>query len=313
VAAIPKHRILLVDDDPLIQRMITQSLTLAGYQVVSATSGRMAITLAQKDPPDLILLDVMLPEMDGYQVCQQLRQAPQTASVPVIMMTAMDEKESVIKGLRSGADDYLTKPVEIEELVARVQVHLRRTERDVAANPLTTLPGNPMIEQVIQRRIDTGKSLAVLYVDLTNFKAYNDTYGWLKGDQLIKMLAKQIVQAVHLKGNMDDFVGHIGGDDFIAVSSPSCAESIAQHVIAEFNSAISDFYTEEDRVRGYVQVVDRRGKSFRAAMVTVSIAIVSDREHPFQHVAEVSARAADVKKYVKSLAGSQYAFDRRRK
>jgi diguanylate cyclase (GGDEF)-like protein len=313
VAILPKRKILLIDDDPLIQRIITQSLTASGFQVEATASGRMAIAMVQKDPPDLILLDVMMPEMNGFEVCLRLRQEPQGVSVPVIMLTAMDETESVVKGLRSGADDYVTKPFEIDELVMRVEAHLRRTERDVSANPLTTLPGNPVIEQVIQQRIDQGKPLAVLYIDLTNFKAYNDEYGWLKGDHVIKMLAQRIIHAVRLYGNPDDFVGHVGGDDFIAVSTPDCAESIPQFIIDEFDSAIPSYYSEDARERGYIHAVDRRGKAFRAPMSTVSIGIVTNKEQSLRSVAQVSARAAEVKKYVKALAGSHFAFDRRHK
>jgi len=313
VAVLSKRKILLVDDDPLILRIVTQSLTASGYQVEAAASGVMAIALVQQNPPDLILLDVMMPEMDGYEVCQRLRQVRQGVSVPIIMLTAMDETESVIKGLRSGADDYVTKPFEIDELVMRVEAHLRRTERDVAANPLTTLPGNPTIEQALEQRIEQGKPLAVMYIDLTNFKTYNDEYGWLKGDQVIKMLAQRIIHAARLYGKPNDFVGHIGGDDFIAISIPDCAESIARFIIDEFDSAIPSYYSEDARERGYIQAVDRRGKTFRAPIMTVSIGIVTNSEQPFRNVAQVAARAAEVKKYVKSLAGSHFAFDRRHK
>lgn len=313
VIVLPKRKILLVDDDPLIQRIVTQSLTASGYQVEATASGRTAITTVQKDPPDLILLDVMMPEMDGYEVCRRLRQEPQGVSVPIVMLTAMDETESVVKGFRSGADDYVTKPFEIDELVMRVEAHLRRTERDVTANPLTTLPGNPIIEQVLQQRIDQGKPVAVMYIDLTNFKAYNDEYGWLKGDLVIKMLAKRIIQAGRLYGNRDDFIGHVGGDDFIAVSTPDCAESIAQFIIDEFDAAIQDYYAEDARARGYIQAIDRRGRAFRAPVTSVSIGIVTNKDQSFRNVAQVSARAAEVKKYVKALAGSHFAFDRRHK
>lgn len=311
--AFSKRRILIVDDDPLIRRIVAQSLTEVGFQTQAVASGQTAVALVRQAPPDLVLLDVMMPGLDGYHVCRLLRQEPQGASVPIIMLTAMDEIESVVKGLRSGADDYITKPFAIDELVMRVQAHLRRTRRDVAANPLTTLPGNPIIEQVIQQRIDQGKALAVMYIDLTNFKFYNDEYGWLKGDQLIKMLAQRIVHGVRLYGKRDDFVGHIGGDDFIAVSTYECAEAIAQFIIDEFQTAIPEYYSAEARARGFIQAVDRRGKTVRAPLTTVSIAIVANQAQPFRSVAQVAARAAQVKKHVKALAGSHFAFDRRRK
>ena len=308
-----KRKILLVDDDPLIRRVVTKSLMAAGYEVNAIGSALEALPTARAQLPDLILLDVLMPELNGYEVCQQLRDDPQTATLPIIMLTAMDEPESVVKGLQTGADDYITKPFHIEELISRIEAHLRRSIRQVGANPLTTLPGNPTIEQILQKRLERHEPFAVLYIDLTNFKPYNDEYGWMQGDQVIKMLAQHIIAAVRLHGGNDGFVGHIGGDDFVTICAPECAEPIAQYVTRQFDDAIPRFYTAEDRERGYINVLDRRGKRYRAPVVTVSIAIVTNRQKKFAHIAQIASEAAEVKKYVKSLPGRQYAFDRRNK
>ena len=313
MAELLKRKLLLVDDDPLIRRVVTNSLSAIGYQVFSVGSATEALASARTHQPDLILLDVIMPEMSGYEVCQQLREDPQTATLPIIMLTAMDEPEAVVKGLKIGADDYITKPFNIEELISRIEAHLRRSIRQVGANPLTTLPGNPTIEHVLQERLDHHQSIAVLYVDLTNFKPYNDEYGWLQGDQVIKMLADKLIAAVRAHGGKDGFIGHIGGDDFVVLCTPECAEPVAQHLIAGFDNVIPSFYTDQDRERGYINVLDRRGKRFRAPMVSVAVAIITNRQRPFQHVAQIASEAAEVKKYVKSLPGSHYAFDRRTK
>jgi diguanylate cyclase (GGDEF)-like protein len=308
-----KRKIFLVDDDPLIRRVVTKSLVDIGYQVFSTGSPLQVLFDVRTQLPDLILLDVMMPELSGYEVCQQLRNDPQTATIPIIMLTAMDEPEAIVKGLKTGADDYITKPFNIDELVSRIEAHLRRSAREIGANPLTTLPGNPTIEQVLQTRLDRHEPLAVLYVDLTNFKPYNDEYGWYKGDQVIKMLAQKILEAVNLHGGKNGFVGHIGGDDFVIMTAPACAESVAQALTASFDAAIPAYYSEDDRARGYINVLDRRGKRYRAPVVSISIAIVTNNQRSFAHVAQVSTWAAEVKKYVKSLPGSHYAFDRRSK
>ena len=313
VADLTKRRILLVDDDPLIRRLVTTSLTTHGYEVYAAASGREALVYAHKNVPDLFLLDVKMPEMDGYVVCQKLRADPQTATVPILMLTAMDEPDAVVKGLNIGADDYIVKPFDLDELASRIQAHLRRSRREVGANPLTTLPGNPTIDQVLQERLDRHEPIAVLYIDLTNFKPYNDEYGWLQGDDVLKMLAHKIIQAVQLGGGDQDFIGHIGGDDFVVVSVPEYAEPIAQQIITHFDRAIPLFYSKEDYARGYIKARDRRGKTFRAPIVSVSIAIVTNRHRTFEHIGQVSTWAAEVKKYVKSLPGSHFAFDRRGK
>lgn len=308
-----KRRILVIDDDPVIRRVVCKSLADAGYEARSAATGSEGLMLAHANPPDLVLVDVMMPEMDGYQVCAQLRRDPLTVHLPVIMLTALDQTESVIKGLRAGADDYLTKPFDITELITRIEAHLRRSERDINVNPLTGLAGNPVIEQVISERLASRVPLAVMYIDLTNFKPYNDEYGWLKGDQVIGMLAHHILGALRDAGNKTDFVGHVGGDDFIVVTTPDRAEKLAKEVIARFDAAIPHYYTEHDRERGYIHVLDRRGKPYRAPLVTVAVAIVTNKTRPFTHLGQIAAAAAEVKKYVKSLPGSRYAFDRRQK
>jgi diguanylate cyclase (GGDEF)-like protein len=311
--SLEKRRILLIDDDPLIRRIVTKTLSADGYQVQEAGSGAEGLAFAQNHPPDLILLDLMMPGMDGFQVCAQLRQNSMTANVPILMLTALDQTEAKVRGLKIGADDYVTKPFNLDELQTRIAIHLRRSERDLDANPLTILPGNVAIERTIRQRLGTSQPLAVMYIDLANFKEFNDEYGWLKGDEIIKMMARQITDTVRREGNPDDFIGHVGGDDFIVLTNPSRAESIAQIVIARFDIEILLFYPEEVRTRGYIETIDRRGKPFRAPIVTASIAIVTNEQVQLHHPGQVSARAAELKKYVKSLSGSQYAFDRRRK
>jgi PleD family two-component response regulator len=308
-----KQTILIVDDDPLIRRIVNKALVAAGYLVVEANSGAAALELAQKAPPSLILLDLMLPGMDGYEVCDRLRLNPHTTNIPIIMLTALDQTEAKVRGFRSGADDYLTKPFDIDELQTRVQAHLRRSERDIGTNPLTVLPGNAQIERVIWKRINDRAPMAVLYVDLTNFKEFNDEYGWVRGDEVIRMLAKHLLNVADLFGNKDDFVGHVGGDDFILISTPACAESIAKELIARFDADIPLFYPEDTRARGYLEVADRRGTKFRAPLVSVAVAIITNESFGLRHPGQVAARAAEVKKLAKSEPGSRYVFDRRRK
>jgi PleD family two-component response regulator len=313
MATFETRSILLIDDDPLVRRIVIKTLTAAGYQVTEASSGVEGLAFAKREPPDLILLDLMMPGMDGFEVCKQLRQNSPTANIPVLMLTALDQTEAKVRGLQTGADDYITKPFNLDELQTRIEAHLRRSERDLGANPLTILPGNIAIEQTLRKRLVTHQPLAVLYIDLSNFKEYNDEYGWLKGDSIIKMLARQIVDAVQNQGTPDDFIGHVGGDDFIVVTTPPRAEAIAQDVIARFDIEILLFYPEDVRARGYIETVDRRGKPFRAPVASVAAAIVTNDQVELHHPGQISARAAEVKKYIKSLPGSQYAFDRRRK
>jgi diguanylate cyclase (GGDEF)-like protein len=306
-----RRKILLIDDDPLIRQLVARTLTEAHFEVTEAASGLEGIASAVANPPDLILLDVMMPGMDGYEVCNHLRQQSATINVPIIFLTALDQMDSKVLGLRTGADDYITKPFDMRELKTRVEVHLRRSARDLSASPLTGLPGNPLIEQVIAVRLQAHEPIAVLYIDLTNFKAYNDEYGWIKGDQVIKMLADTLVAVAASVGTKTDFVGHIGGDDFVLVTIPDRASDVAQHIIDRFDAAVPEFYSQEVRERGYSIVRDRRGRIFHAPIATVSIAIVTNAQRELQNPLQVADIAAEVKELVKSHPGSHYAFDRR--
>jgi diguanylate cyclase (GGDEF)-like protein len=310
---VTRRTILLVDDDPLMRRIVVAALAKDNYEVMEADSGTAGLAQAQALRPDLILLDVMMPDLDGYEVCHRLRANSTTANVPVIMLTALGEISEKVRGMQMGADDYITKPFDPRELRSRVFAHLRRSERDLNASPLTKLPGNPIIEQVIRVRLATREPLAVLYVDLTFFKSYNDTYGWVKGDNIIKMLAGLILETVVKLGAQDDFIGHVGGDDFVIISRPDHAQPISEEIIRRFDVTVPEFYSEADRARGYLEVSDRQGNIFHAPIVSIAIAVVTNCQRELVHLTQVADLAAELKRYVKSIPGSHYAFDRRRK
>ena len=307
------YRVMIVDDDPFIRQLVARILADSNYQVIEASSGAEGLAKAETEQPDLILLDLNMPGMDGYEACKRMRQLPTTANVPIVILSAMDQLDEKVHGFRVGADDYITKPIDSRELFLRIEAHLRRSVREMGSSPLTGLPGNPMIEQIIGVRLQNQEPIAVLYVDLDNFKAFNDAYGWIQGDRVIKALAAILRAAVQQCGKKDDFVGHIGGDDFIVLSTPECASAIADQIIAEFDKAIPLYYAEEARTRGYLIAKDRRGRPFRAPIATVAVAIVTNKDRGLQTPTQISSLAAEVKKYVKSHPGSHYAFDRRSK
>jgi diguanylate cyclase (GGDEF)-like protein len=313
VAMDAKHRILVIDDDPLIRHIVASCLAQNSYEIVEAGSGAEGLAQAKAARPDLVLLDIMMPDVDGYAVCSRLRENAMTANVPVIMLTALGEIGEKIHGMQMGADDYVTKPFDPRELRSRVEAHLRRSARDLGSSPLTKLPGNPLIEQTLRARLAAKVPLAVLYIDLSYFKPYNDRYGWLKGDEVIKVLGKIILETVVACGGEGDFVGHVGGDDFVVITRPSHAEPIAQEVIRRFEAAIPRYYTAEDLERGYLEVVDRQGHPLHAPITSVAISIVSNDRRELEHPSQVADVAADLKRRVKALGGSQYVFDRRRK
>jgi diguanylate cyclase (GGDEF)-like protein len=306
-------RILVVDDDRNLRKIIQTNLELAGYDVTTASNGDEAMRVLDAMQPDLVVLDVMMPLMDGYEVARRIRRHPSNTTVPIIMLTAKSEVEDKLAGFDAGADDYMTKPFGPQELLARVKAKIRRVEVSSSLSPLTRLPGNLAIEAELRRRIDEAESFAVLYLDLDNFKAFNDVYGFAHGDEAIQLIASTAVDVVHRRGTPQDFVGHIGGDDFIVVTLPDRAEEIAREVIDTFDRDIRKLYTAQDLRQGYIETRDRRGTLNRFPIMSLSIAIVSSDQRPLENYAQIGEAAAELKRYAKSIGGSVYVKDKRRK
>ncbi|MDQ2662625.1 MAG: response regulator [Candidatus Eremiobacteraeota bacterium] len=306
-------RILVVDDDRNLRKIIATNLEIAGYDVTSVASGSDALTELDTEQKDLILLDVMMPTIDGYETARRIRQHPVNGTVPIIMLTAKGEVEDKVAGFDAGADDYLTKPFGPAELLARVRAKVRRVETDASLSPLTRLPGNLSIEAELRRRIADGVPFAVLYQDLDHFKAFNDVYGFTHGDEAIQLVASTTVDIVRRRGTTRDFVGHFGGDDFIIVTDPDLSEEIAREIIDEFDREIQRLYTQNDLRQGYIETRDRRGALNRFPIMSLSIAIVSSRDRELTNYAQIGEASAELKRYAKSIGGSVCVKDKRRK
>jgi diguanylate cyclase (GGDEF)-like protein len=302
--------ILVVDDDPDIARFVEVNLRSAGYDVSVAGDGQEALDRAADLRPDLVLLDVMMPRLDGFEVAQRLRKNPQTANTSIIMLTAKALSSDKVTGLQSGADDYIIKPFDPIELLARVKGTLRRAKEMRNLSPLTGLPGNIRIQEEIERQVREHQPFAVLYLDLDNFKTYNDKYGFVRGDRLIQGTARMLQDAV-MAHETDGFVGHVGGDDFVAVVGPEAAEDVAKDVCARFDQDRSLYYEDEDLERGFVRMEDRKGVEQDIPLVSVSIGIATTSKRAFAHYGEAVAVATEMKQFAKRDGGSSYAVDRR--
>lgn len=249
--------------------------------------------------------------MNGYEVCSRLKEGVFTRFIPIIMLTARGRTEDRITGIKVGTDDYLVKPFDLQELKVRVEGALRRTRAQIGANPLTGLPGNPSIEEEIKKRIEGGERFAVLYLDNDNFKSYNDKYGYAKGDKVIQLVAKILRETIERYGGEDDFIGHIGGDDFIIITSIQMADRVAMEILSRFDHLIPLEYEEEDRKLGYIKTKDRMGREIKYPLMTISIACVTNANRKITHYAQVSELGAELKKYAKSKPISIYVKDRR--
>jgi diguanylate cyclase (GGDEF)-like protein len=303
--------ILVVDDDPDIARFVEVNLRSAGYDVSVASDGEEALEKAAALRPDLVLLDVMMPRIDGFEVAQRLRRNPQTSNTSIIMLTAKALSTDKVLGLTAGADDYIIKPFDPIELLARVKGTLRRAKEMRNLSPLTGLPGNIRIQEEIERMVREDRSFAVLYCDLDNFKAYNDQKGFVRGDRLIQATARIIQDAVVEFAGSEGFVGHVGGDDFVAVAPPEYAEDVAKRIVERFDGEVREFYEHEDLERGYVEVEDRKGVLQQLPLVGVSIGIATTLVRAFAHYGEAVAVATEMKQFAKRDTRSSYAIDRR--
>jgi len=303
--------ILVVDDDPDIARFVEVNLRSAGYDVAVAGDGEEALDKAQHIRPDLVLLDVMMPRIDGFEVAQRLRRNPQTANTSIIMLTAKALSADKVTGLQSGADDYIIKPFDPIELLARVKGTLRRAKEMRNLSPLTGLPGNIRIQEEIERQVREGNEFAVLYCDLDNFKTYNDQKGFLRGDRLIQVTARIIQDAVVEGAGSEGFVGHVGGDDFVAVVATARAEAVARRVCERFDEARTEFYEPDDLEKGFVRMEDRKGVLQDIPLVAISVGVATSSKRRFAHYGEAVAVATEMKSFAKREPGSSYAIDRR--
>lgn len=307
-----KKKILIIDDTEFMTKLITDILTGAGYEVVTAPNGLQGVQKVREEKPDLVILDVVMPGMDGFEVCKILRDDESNNLMPIIMLTAQDNEDDKLTGLEIGADDYIIKPFNGRELVSRVRNTLKRIDRNRWANPLTGLQGNIEIQTELNQRIAKRMLFAVIYGDLDNFKAYNDVYGFSSGDRAIKLTADIIVDNVHNFGNQGDFIGHIGGDDFVVVTTPDKVEKICQGIICDFDEKIKTLYCDEDVQRGYIVTSNRQGQIMKFPLISISLAVVTNESRELISHIQIAEIAAEIKKKAKSLPGSTYVKDRRK-
>lgn len=304
-----RPHILIVDDEADLAALIALQFSDEGYQTTAVHSGTEVLRIVREQQFDLILLDLMLPDIDGFTALGGLRAQQETQLTPIILVSAINSPAEKVRGLQLGADDYITKPFSTAELSARVQAAMRRTEREGGANPSTRLPGNLAIERAITQRIAHAQPFVVCYGDLDNFKAYNDSYGFLKGDAVIQRSAQILLEVVRAYGNPDDFVGHIGGDDFVLITTPERVELICTAATRQFDETAPLFYDPETRARGHLSGVDRQGRPTQFPLVSITFAVVSSAKRGFSHPGEVAQRAVDAKKRAKLIPGSVYLIE----
>jgi diguanylate cyclase (GGDEF)-like protein len=307
-----KH-ILMVDDQVAAVRPFCRMLEGDGYRVTLVSSGQDALLKVAQDKPDMVVVDVEMPGMDGFELVRRMRALRSAALIPILFLTGKGAVPDKVRGLSTGADDYLVKPAAYEELRARITAALARTGKALGANPLTGLPGNAAIEAEVTKRIQEGRPFALAYVDIDFFKSYNDAYGFAKGDEVLRALGRVLLDAVEKTGLPEDFVGHIGGDDFVLATVPESLQAVARHAMEAFDRLAPGFYSEEDRKSGGLRTSDRQGKPQFYPILRLSIGAVTTEKRRLSSYGEAAGVASEMKRFAKTIKrdGSFMAKDRR--
>jgi CheY-like chemotaxis protein len=253
--------------------------------------------------PDLVLLDVMLPDMDGYSICKALRTNMRTSHIPIIFLTAKGEKEDKIQGFQLGADDYMVKPFDIEELHMRVERALQRSSFLNLTNPTTGLPGSKLIEEQM-KRILPRHDWALASVGLLFFHPFTEAYGFVAGDNALRFVALFLNEAVNEKGTSEDFIGHVGGSDFILTSRPDTIGPVCEHLMSKFDERIGTLYDYKDRKAGYIVVQNDMGEEVQVPLMALVIGVVDGSKRTFSDIRELSETASEVRQQARKLPGT---------
>jgi PleD family two-component response regulator len=290
-----KARLLIVEDDVDISNMLKIYFSGLGYDVDTAMRGSDALEKTRSVLPHLIVLDIMLPDIDGYEVCRTLRTNTRTSHIPVIFLTQKDERSDRLQGLELGADDYITKPFDIEELKLRVQGAIRRSERESLTDPRSGLPAGRLIEEQL-RRIIREKGWALLDVRLNNFEPFKDVYGFVASDDVLRFTAMLVGEVLDELGTPGDFLGHAGGDTFIIITTEGAGGVIRQKLKERFADEVQTHYNFMDRQQGFILAPGAEGQNEQYPLMTLAIGLVSPSQQSFADIREITELAAEARR-----------------
>lgn len=306
-------KILIIDPSTATREENARVLEETGYSVVTATNAPEAFWHIDTDRPDLILLDIEMIDMSSFDMCHIIKEAENSHLLPIILVSRQDYQNDVLIGLELGADDYIIAPYNARELLSRVKNSIRRVDQILANNISTTrLPGSAETYRRINSLLIKNEDFSVIYADIDNLRHFNAKYGYIKGDIIIKRLAEIISAQTQACGNETDFVGHLGKDDFIVITTPECAPAICEKIIQNFDKKCKNLYPEEDFQNGYFTLLTRQGEHEKIPLVSVSAAIVPCPPARFSNVIQISETAGSLKFKLKTMPGSNFLIDKRK-
>ncbi len=288
-----KGRILVVEDDVDISNMLRIYFDSQGYDVWVAVRGQEALDICRRKLPNIIVLDIMLPDIDGYEVCQRLRNNLRTSHIPILFLTQKDERSDKIAGLELGADDYITKPFDIEELRWRVQNVLKRAQYENLTNPTTGVPSSKLIEEQL-KKLMRRNGWTILYIGINGFEPFKEVHGFVAGDDILRFVAIILTESVDELGTVNDFIGHIGGDDFILITTTEKAEALRQRLVKRFQAEVGTFYSFREKERGFMMVQDADGNERKVPLMSLAVGVVP--EGPFTDIREITEAASTARR-----------------
>ncbi|MEW6178900.1 MAG: response regulator [Chloroflexota bacterium] len=287
-----KARLLIVEDDVDISNMLRIYFSSQGYDVDIAPRGSDALEKTRQVMPHLLILDIMLPDIDGYEVCRVLRTNTRTSHIPVLFLTQKDERSDKLKGLELGADDYITKPFDIEELKLRVQNALARSERESLTDPQTGLPSGRLIEDQL-RKLIRQSDWAFLDIRINHFEPFKDVYGFIAGNDVLRFTAMLLGEVVDELGTPNDFIGHVGGDNFVVATAAHAGAAIKARLKERFNEEVLSHYNFLDRQQGYMLAPGKNNENTPTPFMTLAVGVVSPQTHQFADIREITEIAAE--------------------
>ena len=290
-----KGRLLIVEDDFDISNMLRIYFDSQGYETIIATRGEEALEMCRRSLPSLVILDIVLPDINGYEVCRNLRGNLRTSHIPIIFLTQRLERSDQIAGLELGADDYITKPFDLQLLMLRVEGALRRAGWLSLTSPVTGLPSSKLIEEQL-RQIIRRKGWSVLYIGISHIGDFNDVYGFVAGDDVLRFTAMLLAEVVDELGTGSEFIGHVGGDDFIIIGTPETAPQIKTRLAQRFSVEVATFYSFKDRERGYIEVDDGAGDVQQVPLMSLAVGLIHHDTAPFADIREITEIAAEARR-----------------
>lgn len=290
-----KARLLIVEDDIDISNMLRIFFTNQNYEVDTALRGAEALEKTRHTLPHLIVLDIMLPDIDGFEVCRILRTNARTSHVPIIFLTQKDERSDKLQGLELGADDYITKPFDIEELKLRVQRAIERAEQQSLTDPRSGLPAGRLIEEKL-RQIIRQRNWAFIDIRILHYEAFKEVYGFVAGDDVLRFTSMLIGEVVDELGTMNDFIGHAGGDNFVVITTEQSAPELSKRLKERFDEAIQSHYNFLDREKGYIISRDTQGREVKTPLMRLALGYVTPSEYEFADIREITELAAEARR-----------------